>query len=171
MEKLRLPLLPVRDVVIFPHAKVPISLKREKSVAALERSISADKKIFLSMQKDKDIDGPTKADLFSVGTIAKVIQIQRQPDGIINILVEGESKAKVVKFVKETPYFEVEVSPVSEIKYPKEELEKLIRPLVEKFRQLITMGKPVPLDKSSSIVSLCIGANEGYLRSSSAMNI
>lgn len=154
MEKKKLPLLPVRDVVIFPTASIPISLKREKSVAALEHSLNSEKKLFLVMQRDKEIDNPTKKGLFSVGTIAKIIQVQRQPDGVINILVQGETKAEIKEFSQEHPFFEVVVKPILEPKYSKGELEKLIRPLVEQFRQLITMGKPIPLDVLPSVFDL-----------------
>ena len=150
----KLPLLPVRDVVIFPHASVPISLKRDKSVAGLEQSLNSDKNIFLVMQKNKDTDDPKKEDLFSVGTIAKVIQVQRQPDGVINILVQGETKAKIKTFFQEDKLFEVTVEYIHEKGYPREDLEKLTRPLVEKFRQLITFGKPIPLDVLPTIFDL-----------------
>lgn len=154
MQKQKLPLLPVRDVVVFPRASVPISLKRSKSVAALEQSLNKDKKIFLVMQKNKDVNDPTKSDLFHVGTIGKVIQVQRQTDGVINILVDGESKAKISKFVKEAPFFEVELEEIKEVEYPKPEVERFVRPLVEKFRRLITLGKPIPLDVLPTIFDL-----------------
>src|SRR3972149_6465715 len=133
MEKKKFPLLPVRDVVIFPHASVPISLKREKSVSALEHSLNSDKRVFLVMQKNKEVDSPSKGDLYSVGTIGKVIQVQRQPDGVINILVEGVKKARVEEFSRENPYFEVLVKEIDETVYSKTEIERLVRPLVEQF--------------------------------------
>ncbi|MEX0616695.1 MAG: endopeptidase La [Candidatus Woykebacteria bacterium] len=154
MEKHSLPLIPVRDVVIFPKASVPISLKREKSVAALEESLKKDKKIFLVMQKNKDQDNPAKEDLYSTGTIGLIVQVQRQPDGVINILVEGQSKGKIVEFSTEEPYFGVKVNHLKETEYSREDLETLVRPLVEQFRQLITLGKPIPLDVLPSVFDL-----------------
>ncbi len=154
MGKKKLPLLPVRDVVIFPNASVPISLKREKSVVALEHSLNSDKRVFLVMQKNKDVDSPSKEDLYSVGTIGKVIQVQRQPDGVINILVEGDKKAKIEEFSKESAFFEVLVKEIEEAVYSKTQLERMVRPLVEQFRQLITLGKPIPLDVLPSIFDL-----------------
>src|SRR3989344_6853905 len=98
MTEIKLPLVPVRDVVIFPYAQVPISLKREKSIRALEASLLGSKKIFLVMQKNKEEDDPKGIDLFKVGTIAKINQVQRLPDGVINIMVEGEARAKIKDF-------------------------------------------------------------------------
>ena len=85
----KLPLIPVRDVVIFPQSVIPISLKREKSVKALEQALLADKKVLMIMQKNKDVDDPLEDDLYTIGTISKITQVQRLPDGVINILVEG----------------------------------------------------------------------------------
>ena len=152
--KQTLPLIPVRDVVIFPHAQVPISLKREKSVKALEKALSGDKTLFLVMQKIKEIDDPTTNDLFGVGTIAKITSVQRMPDGVINIVVEGNTTAKTIRHTRTDPYFETEVSPTPEPEYSKEELESVIRPIVEHFRQAISLGKMVPLDLIPSIFDL-----------------
>src|SRR3990167_873877 len=96
--KQALPLIPVRDVVIFPHAHIPISLKRDKSVKALEEALVKDKTLFLVMQRGRDIDNPTTNDLFDVGTTAKIASVQRMPDGVINIVVEGLKKAKVIEY-------------------------------------------------------------------------
>jgi len=149
-----LPLIPVRDVVIFPHASVPISLKREKSVFALEEALLDQKKVFLVMQRNKEIDDPEAEDLYKVGTIAKITQIQRLPDGVINILVEGETKAKIEKYLQEERFFKVEVATINEVELSKEEAEKLLHPLVDQFRQAISLGKPVPLDSLPAIFDL-----------------
>src|SRR4030042_6493965 len=105
-----LPLVPVRDVVIFPHAQVPISLKRDKSVKALEAALTEDKILILAMQRRKEVDDPDITELFDVGTISKVISVQRLPDAIINITVEGLTKAKIESHSRVSPYFEVEAS-------------------------------------------------------------
>jgi len=153
-EHQKLPLLPVRDVVIFPHASVPISLKREKSVAALEQSLKGDKKIFVVMQKNKDTDSPSDSDLYKTGTITKIVQVQRQADGVINILVEGEVKAEIQEFSRLDPYFEVAVKVIEETQFQPAEVEKMVRPLVEQFRQLISYGKPVPVEALPTIFDL-----------------
>jgi len=152
--KHKLPLVPVRDVVIFPHAQVPISLKRDKSVKALEASLTENKTLFLAMQRRKEVDDPEIAELFDVGTISKVISVQRLPDEVINITVEGLTKAKIEGHSKVSPYFEVEVSEIAEPDYSTEELELLVRPMTEQFRQAISLGKAVPLDLIPSIFDL-----------------
>lgn len=140
------PLIAVRDVVIFPGSTIPISLKREQSVAALEEALATEKTVFLTMQKNKDIDSPKANQLFLVGTIAKIIQTQRLADGLINIQVIGESKGKIKTFVQESPFFKVEVSEIEETSPEPEELRLLVKPLAEQFRKLISFGKPVPMD-------------------------
>lgn len=146
MDQKILPLIAVRDVVIFPGSVIPISIKRESSVSALEEALTTDKRVFLSMQKSKEQDSPNPEDLYLVGTIAHVEQIQRLPDGIINILVSGETKAKVKTFVQESPHFRVETETIEEAPYSKEELSAAVKPLLDQFRKLVTLGKPVPLD-------------------------
>ncbi|OGY24503.1 MAG: endopeptidase La, partial [Candidatus Woykebacteria bacterium GWB1_45_5] len=150
----KLPLIPVRDVVIFPHASVPISLKREKSVKALEEALAVDKLLFLAMQKRKEVDDPTTTDLFDVGTICKVTTVQRMPDGVTNINVEGTTRAKILEHVRIDPFFEVEVAEIAETTLSQEELEGLVRPSIEQFRQCISLGKAVPLDVIPSIFDL-----------------
>ena len=152
--KLTLQLIPVRDVVIFPHAQVPISLKREKSVKALEEALGKSKTLFLVMQKSKGVDNPTTEELFDVGTVSKVVSVQRLPDGVINIHVEGQTKAKIIEHKKIDPFFEVEVVEIPETKYKQEEVESLVRPVVEKFRKAISLGKAVPLDLIPQIFDL-----------------
>ncbi|MCH7541768.1 endopeptidase La [Patescibacteria group bacterium] len=144
--KHKLPLVPVRDVVIFPNAQVPISLKRDKSVKALEAALTQDKLLFLVMQKKKEVDNPTTEGLFDVGTISKVTSVQRLPDGVINISVAGEVKAKILSHQRTDPYFEVEVVEIPEPKYSSEEADSLVKPVVDKFRRIISIGKSIPLD-------------------------
>lgn len=151
MNETKLPLIPVRDVVIFPYALVPISLKREKSVRALESSLLHSKKVFLVMQKNKEQDDPGEADVFSVGTVAKINQVQRLPDGIINVIVEGESRAKIKSFSAGKDFFEVSLEELPEVYVSDPEIEETLRTAVEQFRQLISMGKSVALDTISAV--------------------
>ena len=146
MDKNILPLIAVRDVVIFPGSTIPISLKREQSVAALEEALADEKRVFLTMQKNKDVDSPTAEQLYLVGTIAKVIRTQRLPDGLINIQVSGETKAKIRTFVQESPFFKVEVDEIEEQTIEPENLKIFIKPIIDQFRKLISFGKPVPMD-------------------------
>lgn len=152
--KHNLPLIPIRNVVVFPHASVPISIKRNKSVEALEEALTKDKTLFIIMQKSQEIDNPVTTDLFDVGTISKTISVQRLPDGIINIVVQGLTKAKVLEYTKIDPYFEAQVSEIKEREFSQEEAETLVRPIVEQFRQAISLGKAVPLDLIPTIFDL-----------------
>lgn len=152
--KNKLPLIPVKDVVILPGGSVPISIKREKSVQALEESLAKNKTLFMVMQKNKDVENPTTTDLFDVGTVSKVTSVQRLPDGIINITVEGITKAKVVRHSKISPFFEAEIKEIPEPTFSQEEIETVVRSLVEQFRQLISMGKAVPLDVIPTIFDI-----------------
>src|SRR3989304_2798608 len=146
MDQRILPLIAVRDVVVFPGSSIPISIKREQSVAALEEALGTDKVVFLTMQKNKETDKPSPDELYTVGTISKVTQIQRLPDGIINVLVSGQIKAKIKTFVQESPFFKVSVDEIEEVEIPVEELSRLLSPSIEKFKKLISFGKPTPID-------------------------
>ncbi len=146
MDQKILPLIAIRDLVVFPGSTIPVSIKREQSVAALEEAIANEKLVFLTMQKNKDTDKPQADDLYPIGTISKISQIQRMPDGVINILVTGETKAQIKTFVQETPFFKVNVDVIEEAAVPFEELVEVIKPLTEQFRKLISLGKPIPLD-------------------------
>ena len=152
--KHKLPLIPVRNVVVFPHAKVPISLKRDKSVKALEEALAKDKTLLMVMQKTQEVDNPSTTDLFEVGTISKVTSVQRLPNGVVNIAVEGISKARINRHSKVDPHFEAEVVEIKEPNYSQEEMEILVRPVVELFRQSISLGKAVPLDIIPTIFDL-----------------
>lgn len=142
----RVPLIPIRDVVVFPKAVVPISLKRPKSVKALEEALLRDKRIFLVMQKSKEVDDPKAEDLYKVGTISFITQVQRMSDGLINILVEGDIKGEIQQFDQVEPFFEVSVEEIEEETSFTPELEKGLREIIELFRNAISLGKAVPLD-------------------------
>ena len=142
----KLPLIPVRDVVIFPQSVIPISLKREKSVKALEQALLADKKVLMIMQKNKDVDDPLEDDLYTIGTISKITQVQRLPDGVINILVEGETRAKILGFNSRENFFEVKVEEIPEIYISTPELEELSRTVIEQFKYCISLGKAIPIE-------------------------
>ena len=149
-----LPLIPVRNVVILPNAQVPISLKRDKSVRSLEAALTKNKTVLMVMQKSQHVDEPNTTDLFDFGTISRVVAVQRLPDGIINITVEGVSKAKIIEHTKIDPYFEAQIQEIPEPTFSREEVETIVRPIVEKFRQIISMGRSVPLDLIPTIFDL-----------------
>src|SRR5450432_2141343 len=101
----RLPMMPIRDVVIFPYMMTPFVVGRESSVRALEEALAADKKIFLATQHDASVDEPRPDDIYHVGTVANIVQSLKLPDGNIKVLVEGIERGKVVSVTDEEGYF------------------------------------------------------------------
>src|SRR3954470_22815125 len=108
------PLLPLRDIIVFPHMVVPLFVGREKSIAALEEAMSHDKDILLAAQKKAKTNEPTPEDIFAVGTLGTIIQLLRLPDGTVKVLVEGKRRAKIKKFVPNDQFFLTEVEEVEE---------------------------------------------------------
>src|SRR5271167_4606143 len=104
-ETRRLPMMPIRDVVIFPHMMTPFVVGRESSVRALEEALAGDKKIFLATQHDAKIDEPRPDEIFSVGTVANIVQSLKQSDGNIKVLVEGVERGKVLSVSEDEGYF------------------------------------------------------------------
>src|SRR5512143_2805369 len=105
----KLPMMPIRDVVIFPHMMTPFVVGRESSVRALEEALAADKKIFLATQHDASVDEPKPSELFQVGTIVNIVQSLKLPDGNIKVLVEGIERGKIVTVTDTEGYFEATI--------------------------------------------------------------
>ncbi|MGE0668904.1 MAG: endopeptidase La [Sphingomonadales bacterium] len=138
------PVLPLRDIVVFPHMIVPLFVGREKSVRALEDVMKDDKKILLVTQKDAGQDDPGHADIFRVGTIASVLQLLKLPDGTVKVLVEGGSRARLEEFVDNPEFFEARASEIDETLAERAELEALARSVVTQFEQYVKLNKKVP---------------------------
>src|ERR1700679_3626906 len=113
-EILTLPVLPLRDIVVFPHMSVPLFVGREKSVRALEEVMRGDKQILLATQRDRDQDDPTPKDIFDVGVIANVLQLLKLPDGTVKVLVEGKSRAAVLRFTANDAFYEADAARIDE---------------------------------------------------------
>src|SRR5690348_10455916 len=109
----KLPMMPIRDVVIFPHMMTPFVVGRESSVRALEEALAGDRKIFLATQHDASVDEPRPDEIFSVGTVANIVQSLRQSDGNIKVLVEGVERGKVISVSEEEGYFRAVVRTTS----------------------------------------------------------
>ncbi|MGD9281031.1 MAG: LON peptidase substrate-binding domain-containing protein, partial [Desulfobacterales bacterium] len=107
-----LPLLPLRDLVVFPHMVAPLFVGRTKSVNALADAMNKDKLVFLSTQKKANIDNPGERDINHIGTIGKVLQLLRLPDGTVKALVEGQARARIESFSVEKDFFQVEVQKI-----------------------------------------------------------
>ena len=129
--KLLLPLLPLRDIVVFPHMVAPLFVGREKSVNALSDAMNKDKNVFLATQTKAGIDNPGEEDISQVGTIGKVLQLLRLPDGTVKALVEGITRAKIVGFIDNQDFFKVELEKIESPGLPPAEAEALTRSVQE----------------------------------------
>ncbi|MEC9235107.1 MAG: endopeptidase La, partial [Pseudomonadota bacterium] len=138
------PVLPLRDIVIFPHMIVPLFVGREKSVSALEQVMNEDKQILLVTQKEPSEDDPGDKDLHEVGTIGKILQLLKLPDGTVKVLVEGTERVKITEFVKTDPYLEVKGEMLHDETGASEELEALARAVITQFEQYVKLNKKIP---------------------------
>src|SRR5207247_7909522 len=106
---LRIPLLPLRDIIVFPHMVVPLFVGRQKSIKALEEAMNKQKFILLTAQREAKTNDPAEDDIYRVGTLGTVVQLLRLPDGTVKVLVEGRKRARVLRFIDEEEYFQVDV--------------------------------------------------------------
>ena len=145
------PVLPLRDIVVFPHMIVPLFVGREKSVKALEEVMKEDKQILLVAQRNPGDDDPTPEDIYDVGTIATVLQLLKLPDGTVKVLVEGVKRAKIVEFTPRQDFFEAMSVVVGEDEEITEEVEALSRTVVTQFDSYVKLNKKVPPEVLVSI--------------------
>jgi len=138
-----LPVLPLRDIVVFPHMIVPLFVGREKSVRALEAVMKDDKQILLVAQKNAAQDDPGAEDLYKVGTVSTVLQLLKLPDGTVKVLVEGGRRARIAAFKETAQYFEAFAEPVEEELSDPREAEALARTVVSQFEQYIKLNKKI----------------------------
>ena len=161
------PLLPLRDIVIFPSMVVPLFVGREKSIKALQEVMKSDKSIVLVTQKNSEIDDPNSKDLFQYGCLSKVLQLLKLPDGTVKVLVEGEKRVKIVNYEeKNEKYLNCEVE-IAEDQNVTKDLDQLALGLIKKFERLQLLNKKEINDtsinlknlKSPSIIANNISAN------------
>jgi len=138
------PVLPLRDIVVFPHMIVPLFVGRERSVRALEDVMKNDKQILLVAQKNAAQDDPTVDDIYQVGTISTVLQLLKLPDGTVKVLVEGGQRARIRRYADNPDFFQAEVEVIAEQEGKPEELEALGRSVVTQFEQYIRLNKKIP---------------------------
>ena len=141
---LQLPLLPLKNVVLFPHMIVPLYVGRERSINALEDAMTKGKQVFLCTQRRADCEDPKEADLYRVGVLGEVVQLLKLPDSTIKVLIEGSSRAVIERFVQVEPHLRVEVAPLEEDVQDSPELEALRRGVVELFDRYVELDKKVP---------------------------
>src|ERR1051325_3463183 len=126
-----LPILPLRDIVVFPHRIVPLFVGREKSVAALEAAMGADKELFLVAQLDPGEDDPDRDALYDLGVIATAMQLLKLPDGTVRVLVEGQTRARLVGLLERDGYMVAEVEEVAEESSEGNEAQALMRSVID----------------------------------------
>jgi ATP-dependent Lon protease len=149
-----LPLLPLRDIVVFPYMVAPLFVGRTKSVNALTEAMNKDKVVFLSTQKKAGIDNPGEGDISEMGTIGKVLQLLRLPDGTVKALVEGKSRARVVRFLPEEEFFRVELERQAERELTPAESTALMRSIVESFEEYAGLNRSISKELVSNIAAI-----------------
>ncbi len=137
------PVLPLRDIVVFPHMIVPLFVGREKSIRALEEVMRADKQILLATQKNAGDDDPAPDAIYDIGTLATVLQLLKLPDGTVKVLVEGMGRAELVRYTDRSEYFEAEARYIPEEDGDKVEIEALARSVVAEFENYVKLNKKV----------------------------
>ena len=145
------PVLPLRDIVVFPHMIVPLFVGRDKSVRALEDVMQDDKQVLLLAQKNAAEDDPTVDDIYDVGTVATVLQLLKLPDGTVKVLVEGGQRARVTGYIENDKFFEAQAKLLDEPESDNQELEALSRSVVTQFDQYIKLNKKIPPEALVSI--------------------
>ncbi len=150
-----LPVLPLRDVVVYPHMVIPLFVGREKSIKALDAAMREDKQILLLAQRSAEVDDPAEKDLFAVGALATILQMLKLPDGTVKVLVEGGSRAELVRFVEGEEFFSAEIEPMVEAMIESDrETEVLIRSATSLFDQYVKLNKKVPPEVLTSLSSI-----------------
>ena len=145
------PVLPLRDIVVFPHMIVPLFVGREKSVRALEDVMKDDKQILLVTQKNAAQDDPATSDIYTVGTVGTVLQLLKLPDGTVKVLVEGGQRARIVRFADNPQFFQAIAETIPENAGEQQETEALARTVVSQFEQYIKLNKKIPPEVLVSI--------------------
>ncbi|MFZ3034488.1 MAG: endopeptidase La [Parvibaculum sp.] len=149
-----LPVLPLRDIVVFPHMIVPLFVGRDKSVRALENVMEDDKQILLVAQRNAADDDPSVDDIYQIGTIGTVLQLLKLPDGTVKVLVEGVRRARVETYLDNEEFFEARVEPLEEAAVDDDQLEALARSVVTQFEGYVKLNKKVPPEVLGSVTQI-----------------
>ena len=150
----RVPLLPLRDIIVFPHMVVPLFVGRQKSIRALEEAMNKQKQILLAAQREAKTNDPAEEDIYRVGTLGVVVQLLRLPDGTVKVLVEGKRRARILKFIEEPEYFLVAAEEIDEGCDKSTEVEALIRSVNSTFENYVKLNKKIPPEMIMSVASI-----------------
>jgi len=143
-----LPVLPLRDVVVFPYMVMPLFVGRAKSISALDEAMNEGKQLLLVSQKQADLEEPTVDDVFDVGTIANIIQLLKLPDGTVKVLVEGQQRAKINQLNDGEDHFSAEVTPIETTFGDEKELDVVKAAVLNEFESYLQLNKKIPASKS-----------------------
>ncbi|HBK76802.1 MAG TPA: endopeptidase La [Gammaproteobacteria bacterium] len=149
--QVRYPMLPLRDVVVFPHMVIPLFVGREKSIKALDYAMESGKQIFLAAQHDAADDDPSPEQIYEVGTVANILQLLKLPDGTVKVLVEGTARAAIVRYVQSEETFEVDAVGINDELIDERESEVLIRTVVTEFEQYVKLNPKIPPEVLTSL--------------------
>jgi ATP-dependent Lon protease len=149
-----LPLLPLRDIVVFPHMVVPLFVGRDKSIAALEAALSFDRLIFLSSQIDPSTNDPEEDEIHRIGTVSHIIQLLKLPDGTVKVLVEGRQRARILHYLPNDKYFQVSVEELSAIPFSGPRAEAMSRNVHSSFESYAKLSKKVPQDLQTQVSAI-----------------
>ena len=150
----RIPLLPLRDIVVFPHMVVPLFVGRPKSIQALEDAMAGDRQLVVAAQRVAGEEDPTPEDIFEIGTLGTIIQLLRLPDGTVKVLVEGKTRARIRNFASIDPYFSVEIDTLADEGGDTPEAEALVRSLHSTFESYAKLNKKVPPELVNSVAAI-----------------
>jgi ATP-dependent Lon protease len=147
------PVLPLRDVVVYPHMVIPLFVGRGKSIKALESVVGEDKFVFLSAQKKPSVDDPTSEDIYTVGTLASILQLLKLPDGTVKVLVEGKQRGRIVDILQKEPFFAASIELIDDVSTPSAELDTrvLARSVLTEFEQYVELHKKIPVEVIASL--------------------
>ena len=153
-EPINLPMLPLRDVVVFPHMVIPLFVGRPRSIRALEAAMEAGKSIMLAAQKSAGKDDPTPDDVYEIGCIATILQMLKLPDGTVKVLVEGSQRARVIAIQDADTHFTSEILPILPDESAGAEIEALRRAIVSQFEQYVKLNKKIPPEILTSLAGI-----------------
>jgi len=149
-----IPLIPLRDIIVFPHMVVPLFVGREKSIKALEYAMGNDKNVLLSAQKTARTDNPTAKDIYTTGTLGTILQLLKLPDGTVKVLIEGKQRARIKEYADEEDLFMVRVEEIVDIHEETPEKEALMRSVLKSFETYVKLNRRIPPEMIMSVTSI-----------------
>lgn len=149
-----MPVLPLRDVVVYPHMVIPLFVGREKSILALEEAMASHKQVLLIAQKSAAQDEPGHDDVYRIGTLANILQLLKLPDGTVKVLVEGSKRAKIIHFLPNEKFFSAQISMLDAPRLDEREAEVLSRSVMNQFEQYVKLNKKIPPEVLTSLAGI-----------------